>query len=50
MNPGKAYAWVTNGAKYGACSDMSIFISEAFKNRMYVESWLLVRIQMCQYL
>jgi hypothetical protein len=34
MNPGKAYAWVTTGAKFGACSDISIFISETFKNNV----------------
>jgi len=50
MNPGKACAWVTTGAKYGACSYISIFISEMFKNGMCVESWLLVSIQICQYL
>jgi hypothetical protein len=36
MNPATVYAWVTTGAKYGACSDISIFISEMFKNRMCV--------------
>jgi len=33
MNPGKAYAWVTTGANYGASSDISIFISETFKKQ-----------------
>jgi hypothetical protein len=36
MNPGKVFAWVTTGAKYGACSHISILISETFKNRMCV--------------